>query len=80
MNNETSNASNPIGLYKDPASGKYIGAIHEAQADAMIQQGYRLVKEGYDAAMLTEKEILAKVAAVEGSTEPQPPVKEAPDA
>lgn len=73
MRDETSTAENPIGLYKDPASGKYIGAIHPAQADAMIQQGYTLIKAGSEAAMYSEKqiaEILAKQAEAPAEVQP----------
>ena len=58
MNQEKKDGpENPIGLYKDPQSGQYIGVINEIQADAVVQQGYRLVKEGHEAAVLTQAEI-----------------------
>lgn len=76
MQNETSTAENPIGLYKDPSSGKYTGAIHPAQADAMVRQGYKLVKEGQEAAMYSEKQISEILAAAGQTEEPEAP---APD-
>ena len=53
-------AINPIGLYKDPQSGQTIGAIEEIQADAIVHLGFKLVEEGREAAMLSEKEIAEK--------------------
>ena len=50
MQNESKEgAVNPIGLYKDPESGQTSGAINEIQADAMVQQGWKLVgNDPYD--------------------------------
>lgn len=56
-NNETSNNANPIGLYRDPESGQYIGALEEVQADAFVRVGFKLVKPGRDAAMTSETEL-----------------------
>lgn len=42
---ENSTKFNPIGLYQDPESKQYIGALDSIQADAMVQQGYKLVRE-----------------------------------
>lgn len=52
-----SGAPNPEGLYKDPESGQHIGALDPIQADAMVQQGYQLVKEGREAAMTTQADL-----------------------
>jgi hypothetical protein len=52
-----SKAANPIGLYYDKESGKHIGCIEEIQADAVVQQGYVLVKEGRESAMTTQEEL-----------------------
>lgn len=49
----------PIGLYKDKESGKYIGAIDPTQANAFVHVGFSLVKEGREAAMMSEKDIAA---------------------
>jgi hypothetical protein len=51
---------NPIGLYKDPQSGTFIGAIEEVQADAFVQLGYKLVEAGREAATLSDKQIAKK--------------------
>ncbi len=57
MKPETSTKNNPIGLYKDPQSGAYIGALEEAQADAYVRNGFQLVQEGEDAAKMSAKAI-----------------------
>lgn len=57
MNDETTNAPNPIGLYRDPESGQFVGAIDPIQADAFIQVGYKLFREGKEAAMMPQEDI-----------------------
>lgn len=60
MNSEVSNnPTNPVGLYKNPDTGVYLGVLDPAQGDAVVRQGFRLVKEGSEAATMTEKEIAA---------------------
>lgn len=41
---ETSSTYNAPGLYQDPESRQYTGAINQIQADAIVQQGWKLVK------------------------------------
>lgn len=54
---ETASKINPIGLYKDEKSGQYLGAVEEVQADAYIRVGFTLVKEGMEAAKMTQIDI-----------------------
>lgn len=70
MNDETTTAPHPIGLYHDPASKQYVGAIDPIQADAMIQQGWVLHTAGRDAAMSSQEDIDALKGM--GKTEPAP--------
>jgi hypothetical protein len=51
---EKSTTVNPIGLYKDPESGNFMGCIEEIQADAAKRAGYVLVESGREAAMTPE--------------------------
>jgi hypothetical protein len=57
MNDESTSAVNPVGLYHDPESGQYIGAIDPIQADAFVRAGYQLHTEGRDAAMSSQEDI-----------------------
>lgn len=41
---ESSSTYNAPGLYRDPESGQYTGAINEIQADAIVHAGWKLVK------------------------------------
>lgn len=66
---ETSKTQAPgeVGLYYSPTSDTYIGCIDPAQADAVKERGYSMVKAGHEAAMWTEAQIekaRAKQAAV----------------
>lgn len=54
---ETSPAQNPVGLYKQEASGKYVGCLDAAAADAAVRVGFQLVEVGRDAAMKTDAEL-----------------------
>ena len=54
---ETSTKYNPIGLYYSPESGQYLGSLDEIQSDAFLRVGFKLVKEGLEAAKMTAKEI-----------------------
>jgi len=60
MQDETSTRNEPIGLYRHPDSGAYIGALETAAANAYYHHGFRLVEEGADAARMTDDEIEAR--------------------
>ena len=64
MKDETNPKDSPVGLYKDPESGKYIGALDENQASAIIKLGFKLVEAGIDAAKKTDAQIEAESEAV----------------
>ena len=49
--------ANPMGLYFDKESGRYIGCLDDNQASAAIRVGYKLFLEGREAAMMTEEQI-----------------------
>lgn len=57
MNDEVSQKDSPIGLYRDPESGNFAGAIDVQQANAFVRVGFKLVEEGREAAQTTEKEL-----------------------
>ena len=52
-NEKSGTAENPIGLYRNP-DGKEVGVLDPAAGDAVIRQGFTLVKEGVEAAMTPE--------------------------
>lgn len=54
-------AASKVGLYHNPVLDKYIGCVDPAQADAVKNHGYNLVKEGIKAANWTEVQIAAAV-------------------
>lgn len=76
MKDETSSSENPIGLYRDSASGTEIGAIDPVQADAYVRLGYKLVKEGREAAMKPQAEMDGAAPVVEGGETYTPKKKE----
>lgn len=43
MNNES--VQNPIGIYRNPDTKAEIGCTDPAQADAVVRQNFRLVKQ-----------------------------------
>lgn len=69
------NFANPVGLYHNPGNGAYIGVLDPAQADAVVRQGFNLVKEGEQAAKRTQAEIDAIVAKREAA-QPAPASEE----
>lgn len=57
MNDENTSNSNPIGLYKDPRSNTYVGALDTNQANAFVRVGFEIYEEGRDAAMKSQEEL-----------------------
>lgn len=70
MQDETTTNGQQIGLYKDPASGQYLGAIDPIQAEAMVQQGWKLHTPGREAAESSEKDIATLRSLDAGELEP----------
>jgi hypothetical protein len=71
MNDEKTTVENPIGLYRDPASGQFVGAIDPIQADAFVRTGFTLYKEGREAAMMSQETLDALVEGTSSSNDKQ---------
>ena len=50
-------AVNPIGLYQNKYNGTLVGVLDPIQGDAVIRNGFELVEEGREAAMLPQDEL-----------------------
>jgi hypothetical protein len=73
MNDEhNTNAEHPVGLYRDPESGQFVGAIDPIQADAMVRAGWVLFEAGREAAMATQEQIDVLRNPPEHDEQPQP--------
>ena len=72
--NEESRGSNPEGLYRNPATKQEIGCLHPSQADAVVRQGFVLVREGLEAAKAAGQSA-AKPPVVEPSEKTPEPEK-----
>lgn len=48
---------NPVGLYQNKYNGTLVGVLDPIQGDAVIRNGFELVEEGREAAMLPQEEL-----------------------
>lgn len=48
--NPESEGVNPVGLYRNPNTKAEIGCLDPAQGDAVVRQGFVLVRRGLEAA------------------------------
>jgi hypothetical protein len=66
----TESIQNPIGIYRNPDTKAEIGCTEAAMADAVVRQGFRLVKE-----CATSSEVNEALAAKAASQAAQAPAK-----
>lgn len=72
MNDEQNPNEPAIGLYRDPESGQFIGALDANQAAAIERTGFKLFEAGREAAMTPQDELDALMnPAPETAAEPQ---------
>lgn len=64
--NAESQGTNPIGLYRNSDNKQEIGCEHPSQADAVVRQGYVLVREGVEAARRAGQERVTTPPAGDG--------------
>lgn len=64
MQQPQENFKNPIGIYRHPVNKAEIGCTDPAQADAVVQAGFRLVKDFENVADVIEAAKEKKAEAV----------------